>query len=98
MRTRAKKLPLDKKECETISDWYMFVETPQRTNIDDKFNGKVRRAIGKKIEHNALMISVTEAQIIGRWYLMIPNRICDNLDNKIYKTLERFIDLNNNGG
>ena len=92
MRTRAKKLPLDKKECETVSDWYMFVETPQRTSIDNKFNTKVTRAINKKTTHNNILISVTEAQIIGRWYLMIPNRICDNLDNKIYKTLERFID------
>lgn len=96
MRTRTKKLSLDKKECETVHSWYMFVEPPQRTSIDNKFSSKITTAISNlsKKEHDSLGVTVVEAQILGRWYLMIPLKIRDNLDNKIYRALERFIDRN----
>jgi hypothetical protein len=97
MRTRAKKLPLDKKECETVHDWFMFVESPQRTSIDTKFCDKIHRTITtmvKKNSYDSFLISTVEAQIIGRWYLMVPQKLRDNLDDKIYRALERFIDKN----
>lgn len=97
MRTRAKKLPLDIKECETVHDWFMFVESPQRTDIDNKFCNKVYKAIGtmiKKNSYDSFLISIVEAQIIGRWYLMVPQKLRDSLDDKIYRVLERFIDKN----
>lgn len=97
MRTRAKKLPLDRKECETVFDWFLFVETPQRTNIDCKFCDKISRtmkSMAKKSSYDAFLISSIEAQIIGRWYLMVPTKLRDNLDDKIFRTLERFIDKN----
>jgi len=97
MRTRAKKLPLDRKECETVHDWFMFVESPQRTNIDTKFSDKIYKNIAtmsKKSSYESFLISTVEAQIIGRWYLMVPQKLRDNLDDKIYRALERFIDKN----
>lgn len=97
MRTRAKKLPLDRKECETVHDWFMFVESPQRTSIDGKFCDKIHRTIttmAKKNTYDSFLISTIEAQIIGRWYLMVPQKLRDHLDDKIYRALERFIDKN----
>jgi hypothetical protein len=91
---KIKKIPLDKKECTTIIDWYMFVEPSQRTSIDGRFLSKIERAIPQfsKKQYDSFYITAIEAQIIGRWHLMIPLKIRDNLDNKIYRTLERFID------
>lgn len=91
---KIKRIPLDKKECTTVVDWYMFVEPSQRTAIDNRFLSKMERKIPQfsKKKYDSFFLTVIEAQIIGRWYLMIPLKIRDNLDNKIYRTLERFID------
>lgn len=91
---KIKKIPLDKKECTTIIDWYMFVEPSQRTSIDNRFLCRLERAVPQfsKKQYDSFYITAIESQIIGRWYLMIPLKIRDNLDNKIFRTLERFID------
>jgi hypothetical protein len=85
-----KRLPVTKHECESISNWYLFVDKNRRTKIDDRVNIKINILAKKQKGY----VSLSDAQVVHRWYYSIPNNIIDNLDSKIFKTIERFIKLN----
>ena len=68
----------------------MFVDKNRRSSIDDKISLKLD-VMSKKSKNT---ISLSEAQIVYRWYCSIPTKIVDNLDCKVYKNIEEFIILN----
>lgn len=68
----------------------MFVDKPNRTNVDSRLSAKLVGLCKKK--HSTITLS--EAQILHRWYHFVPDNMLDNIDCKLYKTLERFIVIN----
>lgn len=77
-----KKMKLLKDGIEAICEWFSFVD--KRTNVDAR--------IFKKLSANKeLDISQSEAQIVMRWYLLVPDITKGKIDEAVYKVLEHFI-------
>lgn len=85
--TKPDRLTLTKKQRETIRDWFSFVDTTQRTKIDHMLNIRLDKSLTEK----GWSITRSEAQLVSRWWYMIPKIILDDVDNKIFKTMDRFI-------
>lgn len=78
-----KRLKLLKDGIATIREWYSFVD--KRTNVDNRINKKLNTAKGE------LDITQTEAQIIMRWYLLLPDITKGKIDDLAFVMLEHFI-------
>lgn len=78
-----KKMKLLKDGIETVREWYSFVD--KRTNVDARINKKLSTA------KSEIEITQTEAQIVMRWYLLVPDVTKGKIDNVIFMALEHFI-------
>jgi hypothetical protein len=78
-----KKLKLLKDGIETVREWFLFVD--KRTNVDARIFKKLNTATTE------LDITQSEAQIIMRWFLLVPDITKGKIDELAYKMLENFI-------
>lgn len=85
-----KRLKLDKYVNGAIREWFAFVD--KRTNVDSRICKKLIASIKTDLD-----ITQAEAQILMRWYLLIPTIVKDKLDDAIYKALELFIKQEKDG-
>lgn len=80
-----KKMKVLKDGIEAIREWFAFVD--KRTTVDARIFKKLSSAEGQ------LEITQSEAQIIMRWFLLVPNITKGKIDEAVYKMLEHFIKL-----
>jgi hypothetical protein len=78
-----KKMKLLKDGIEAIREWFSFVD--KRTNVDARIYKKLAAA------EKELDITQSEAQIVMRWFLLVPDITKGKIDEAIYKVLEHFI-------
>lgn len=68
---------------ETVREWYSFVD--KRTNVDARISKKLNTT------KSELDITQTEAQIVMRWYLLLPDITKGKIDDAVFTLLEHFI-------
>lgn len=78
-----KKMKLLKNGIEAIREWFSFVD--KRSNVDARIYKKLAAA-GAELD-----ITQSEAQIVMRWYLLVPDITKGKIDEAVYKILEQFI-------
>jgi hypothetical protein len=79
-----KRLKLDKHVNGAVREWFSFVD--KRTNVDSRICKKLLATAEADLD-----ITQTEAQILMRWYLLVPTIAKDKIDDAIYSILEQFI-------
>lgn len=76
-------MKLLKNGIEAIREWFSFVD--KRSNVDARIYKKLAAA-GAELD-----ITQSEAQIVMRWYLLVPDITKGKIDEAVYKILEQFI-------
>jgi hypothetical protein len=85
-----KKLKIDKRVNEAVREWFSFVD--KRTNVDSRICKKLITSAKTDLD-----ITQTEAQILMRWYLLVPTVTKGKIDDVIYAALEQFMKQEKDG-
>lgn len=91
MKVDNKKLSLLKSEHKTILEWFAFVDSHQRTKIDNRLYTKIDNMIEQQNQPAFAMLTSRGVQIVMRWYCLIPEVAKDNRDMRIIKRMNVFL-------
>ncbi len=89
------KLRLSYADCEHIRDWFQFVEPQRRTDVDLKLHKRITQLVGVwEKNHNSegiMFIRRPEAELVARWFLMVPKIVRGKPDEDTYKTIVGYL-------
>src|ERR1700675_2298959 len=89
------KLRLSYGNCEHIRDWFQFVESKRRTDVDLKLHKRIVQLVGlwekKNNSEGIMFLRRPEAELVGRWFLMVPKVVRGKPDEETYKTIVGYL-------
>lgn len=89
------KLRLSYADCEHIRDWYQFVELQRRTDVDEKLFKRITQLVGIWQKNNnsegIMFLRRPEAELVGRWFLMVPKIVRGKPDDDSYKIIVGYL-------